>query len=201
MAAKIADGDLLTNPSDAATKIVGAAGIGYHAGGNLTGRLEEGASNLFETYKKGAMGVEAYNNSKFDKAFYKSDGYKQIAQDEKLLNAFGGESGIKAATQQFLDNGITDADEIRKAMQKGVTGDELKEYSKLGIKAPEEIAAAKSKWGSASYYANLKKIAKFAKNKSPEEFKAIISQIKIDGTNTPSPSEVDKIYENIIDLL
>ena len=201
MAAKIADGDLLTNPSDAATKIVGAAGIGYHAGGNLTGRLEEGASNLFETYKKGAMGVEAYNNSKFDKDFYKSDGYKQIAQDEKLLNAFGGESGIKAATQQFLDNGITDAAEIRKAMQKGVTGDELKEYSKLGIKAPEEIAAAKAKWGSATYYANLKKIASFAKNKSPEEFKAIISQIKIDGNNTPSTAEVDRIYENIIDLL
>ena len=86
-------------------------------------------------------------------------------------------------------------------MQKGITGDELKEYSKLGIKAPEEIAAAKAKWGSATYYANLKKIASFAKNKSPEEFKAIISQIKIDGNNTPSTAEVDRIYENIIDLL
>ena len=48
---------------------------------------------------------------------------------------------------------------------------------------------------------NLKKIASFAKNKSPEEFKAIISQIKIDGNNTPSTAEVDRIYENIIDLL
>ena len=147
------------------------------------------------------MGVEAYNNSKFDKEFYKSDGYKQIAQDESLLNTFGGEAGVKKATQQFLENGITDADEIRKAMKNGVTGDELKEYSKLGIKVPEEIAAAKAKWGSASYYANLKKIAKFAKNKTPEEFKATISRIKINGNSTPSEDEVDKIYENIVDLL
>ena len=200
MAAKIADGDLLTNPSDAATKIVGAAGIGYHAGGNLTGRLEEGASNLFETYKKGAMGVEAYNNSKFDKAFYKSDGYKQIAQDEKLLNAFGGESGIKAATQQFLDNGITDAGEIRKAMQKGITGDELKEYSKLGIKAPEEIAKAKVKWGSASYYANLKKIAKFAKGKNQTEFVETVKNLRIND-NTLGEDNAKEIYKNIVDLL
>ena len=184
MAAKIADGDLLTNPSDAATKIVGAAGIGYHAGGNLTGRLEEGASNLFETYKKGAMGVEAYNNSKFDKDFYKSDGYKQIAQDEKLL----------------LDNGITDAAEIRKAMQKGVTGDELKEYSKLGIKAPEEVAKAKVKWGSASYYANLKKIAKFAKGKNQTEFVETVKNLRIND-NTLGEDNAKEIYKNIVDLL
>ena len=201
LAAEVADGDLLTEPSDAAKKILGVSALGYSVGGNVAGQIGKGASNIFETYKKGSMGVEAYNNSKFDKAFYKSDGYKQIVQDENLLNAFGGEAGVKAATQQFLDNGITDAADIRKAMKKGVTGDELKEYSKLGIKEPDEIAAAKEKWGSANYYANLKKIASFAKNKSPEEFKEIISQIKIDGNNTPSPAEVDRIYENIIDLL
>ena len=82
VAANIADGELLTDPSKAAQEIAATSAIGYHAGRNLTGSIEEGASNIFETYKKGAMGVEAYNNSKFDKAFYKSDGYKQIAQDE-----------------------------------------------------------------------------------------------------------------------
>ena len=200
VAANIADGELLTDPSKAAQEIAATSAIGYHAGRNLTGSIEEGASNIFETYKKGAMGVEAYNNSKFDKAFYKSDGYKQIAQDEKLLNAFGGESGIKAATQQFLDNGITDAAEIRKAMQKGVTGDELKEYSKLGIKAPEEVAKAKVKWGSASYYANLKKIAKFAKGKNQTEFVETVKNLRIND-NTLGEDNAKEIYKNIVDLL
>ena len=200
VAANIADGELLTDPSKAAQEIAATSAIGYHAGRNLTGSIEEGASNIFETYKKGAMGVEAYNNSKFDKDFYKSDGYKQIAQDEKLLNAFGGESGIKAATQQFLDNGITDAAEIRKAMQKGVTGDELKEYSKLGIKAPEEVAKAKVKWGSASYYANLKKIAKFAKGKNQTEFVETVKNLRIND-NTLGEDNAKEIYKNIVDLL
>lgn len=200
VAANIADGELLTDPSKAAQEIAATSAIGYHAGRNLTGSIEEGASNIFETYKKGAMGVEAYNNSKFDKAFYKSDGYKQIAQDENLLNAFGGEAGVKAATQQFLDNGITDADEIRKAMQKGITGDELKEYSKLGIKAPEEVAKAKVKWGSASYYANLKKIAKFAKGKNQTEFVETVKNLRIND-NTLGEDNAKEIYKNIVDLL
>ena len=86
-------------------------------------------------------------------------------------------------------------------MKKGISGDEFKSYSKLGITNVDEIAAAKRKWGSASYYANLKKIAKFAKNKSPDEFKAMISNIRINGTDTPTTDEVNKIYDNIVDLL
>ena len=204
IAAGIASG----NFGDALKYGVAGAATGYQGASNLTkGTMDaikgipEHIHNVGDTWVSGAQGVEAASNRKFDRKFYKSDGYKQIVQDESLLQAFGGEKGIKIATQQFLDNGITDSAEIRKAMQKGVTGDELKEYSKLGIKAPEEIAKAKVKWGSASYYANLKKIAKFAKNKTPEEFKATISKIKINGNSTPSEDEVNKIYENIIDLL
>lgn len=47
----------------------------------------------------------------------------------------------------------------------------------------------------------LEKIAKFAKNKSPDEFKAMISNIRINGTDTPTTDEVNKIYDNIVDLL
>ena len=192
-AAGLATGDFSNAAKYAATGAVAGGSIA----GNIGGSLDKGIDKIQEYI----MGNEKFSNSKFDKEFYKSDGYKQIAQDQALLEEYGGKAGIEQATQEFLENGITDATQIRKAMKKGISGDEFKSYSKLGITNVDEIAAAKRKWGSASYYANLKKIAKFAKNKSPDEFKAMISNIRINGTDTPTTDEVNKIYDNIVDLL
>lgn len=192
-AAGLATGDFSNAAKYAATGAVAGGSIA----GNIGGSLDKGIDKIQEYI----MGNEKFSNSKFDKEFYKSDGYKQIAQDQTLLKEYGGKAGIEQATQEFLENGITDASQIRKAMKKGISGDEFKSYSKLGITNVDEIAAAKRKWGSASYYANLKKIAKFAKNKSPDEFKAMISNIRINGTDTPTTDEVNKIYDNIVDLL
>ena len=203
IAAGIASGNI----EDALKYGAAGAATGYQGASNLTkGTIDalkgipDHIHNVEDTWISGTQGIEAANNRKFDREFYKSDGYKQIVQDKNLLNAFGGKKGIQAATQQFLDNGITDADEIRKAMQQGITGDELKEYSKLGIKAPEEIAKAKVKWGSASYYANLKKIAKFAKGKTQTEFVETVKNLRIND-NTLGEDNAKEIYKNIVDLL
>lgn len=179
----------------------GATGfaVGSQGMSNLSGRAAQGINGIYETYNKGKMGVEAYNNQKFDKAFYKSDGYKQIVQDSKLLAAYGGKDGVKAATQQFLENGITDPEQMRKAMKNNISGDEFKAYSKLGISAPEEMAAAR-RWGSPKTYADLKKIAKFAKGKTKTEFIESVKDIRING-NALGAGQAETVYNNIVDLL
>lgn len=179
----------------------GATGfaVGSQGMSNLSGRAMQGINGIYETYNKGEMGVEAYNNQEFDRAFYKSDGYKQIVQDSKLLAAYGGEDGVKAATQQFLENGITDPEQMRKAMKNNISGDEFKAYSKLGISAPEEMAAAR-KWGSPKTYADLKKIAKFAKGKTKTEFIESVKDIRING-NALGAGQAETVYNNIVDLL
>lgn len=179
----------------------GATGfaVGSQGMSNLSGRAMQGINGIYETYNKGEMGVEAYNNQKFDKAFYKSDGYKQIVQDSKLLAAYGGKDGVKAATQQFLENGITDPEQMRKAMKNNISGDEFKAYSKLGISAPEEMAAAR-KWGSPKTYADLKKIAKFAKGKTKTEFIDSVKDIRVNG-NALGAGQAETVYNNIVDLL
>ena len=133
LAAQVADGDLIDNPEKAFTEIGVTAGIGYAAGNTLTGNTLDSAHNLSETYKQGAYGEDAYNNMKFDKAFYKSKEYKNISTDSALLARYGDVQGIRTATQQFLDNGITDAGQIKTALQEGISGDEYKEYSKAGL--------------------------------------------------------------------
>ena len=186
----------------------GAAGIpiGYQGVSNLTKGTMNGLesipghlNNIGDTWVSGAQGTEAANNRKFDRAFYKSDGYKQIIQDSKLLATYGGESGVKEATQQFLENGITDPEQIRKAMKNNVSGDEFKAYSKLGISAPEEMVAAR-RWGSPKTYADLKKIAKFAKGKTKAEFIESVKDIEING-NALGEAQAENVYKNILNLL
>ena len=195
LSAGLATGDLGKAVQYGATGFV----VGSQGMSNLSGRATQGINGIYETYNKGKMGVEEYNNQKFDRAFYKSDGYKQIVQDSKLLAAYGGEDGVKAATQQFLENGITDPEQMRKAMKNNISGDEFKAYSKLGISAPEEMVAAR-KWGSPKIYADLKKIAKFAKGKTKTEFIDSVKDIRING-NALGAGQAETVYNNIVDLL
>lgn len=200
LAANVADGDLVENTGKALGEIGATAGAGYAVGSTVSGNAIAGGENIIEAFKKGGYGEERYNNMKFDKEFYRSSGYKQIEQDSAILKMCGGDKNmVKAATQQFLNNGITDSAKIRKAMQKGVTGDELKEYSKFGIEAPEEILAAR-KWGSPKTYADLKKIAKLAKGRSKAEFIESIKDIRIGGKNI-GLDQAEEVYKNIVDLL
>lgn len=128
LANEVADGHLFDNPSEALSKVGGATVAGYAGGnalaGNAMGKIESGV----ETFSKGAMGSEAYNN----RQFYKSDDYKQIKQDSSIVNAWG-KNNIKEVTQTFLDNGITDPNIIIPAMQNGIKGDEYKSISSAGI--------------------------------------------------------------------
>ena len=149
------------------------------------------------------MGTEAYKNAKFDKEFYKSEDYRIIAQDSKLLSAYG-EDGIKDRTQEFLDNGITDAAEIRKAMQSDISGDEYKAFSSLGIdKAKEMSRIKKLKTMDGRHYtpemaAARKALAKNAPKNLPD-FKAMMVGRTFDNT-TVDDAMAERIFKEIVDF-
>ena len=144
-ASEVADGHLFEDPSTAFRNTATGAVAGYMTGSNITGHVMQTGKNIFETYKQGAEGAEQYNNMKFDKEFFKSDGYKNIEQDATILSSFGGDTdAIKTATQEFLNNGITDSAKIREYMQHGITGNDAKDFSVVGIDKVTDIEKLQS---------------------------------------------------------
>ena len=133
LATKVATGDILEDPGKALTDIGVTAGVGYAAGKNFTGSTIAKARGTIEKIEKIAVGEENYNNKQFDKQFFKSSEYKQMQQDETLNSMYGGAKGIKNATQEFLNNGITDAADIREALKNGVVADRYMAYKEAGI--------------------------------------------------------------------
>lgn len=144
LAAQVADGDLADSPEKAIKEIGITAGLGYIAGKTLTSNAVNDTHNVMETYKKGAYGEETYNNMQFDKAFYNSTEYKNISKDSTLLSRYGSAEGIKTATQQFLDNGITDAKQIKTALEAGISGDTYRQYNETGISDAKQMEALSS---------------------------------------------------------
>lgn len=101
-------------------------------------KVESG--EVYNKFTGGALGDEAYNNKKFDKNFYASNGYREISQDsgvKSMCKQMG--VSVHTATQQFLDNGITDASQIKMALQNGLNGDTFAEYNKQGITSPTDM--------------------------------------------------------------
>lgn len=134
LAAKVATGDILEDPGKALTDIGVTAGVGYAAGKNFTGSTIAKARGTIEKIEKIAVGEENYNNKQFDKQFFKSSEYKQIEQDSTILRLFNGDkTEIKKATQQFLNEAITDATEIRKSLQQNISAERYVELKKAGI--------------------------------------------------------------------
>ena len=132
LANEIADGHLFEDPGGALSKAGGAAVAGYAGGNALVGNAAGTIEKNVDKFRKGAMGVEAYNNQEFDKQFFNSDNYKIIAQDPTIQQEWG-KKNIKEVAQTFLDNGISDQNIIRSAMQNGVNGDEYKSISSMGV--------------------------------------------------------------------
>lgn len=132
LANEIADGHLFEDPGGALSKAGGAAVAGYAGGNALVGNAAGTIEKNVDKFRKGAMGVEAYNNQAFDKQFFNSDNYKIIAQDPTIQQEWG-KKNIKEVAQTFLDNGISDQNIIRSAMQNGVNGDEYKSISSMGV--------------------------------------------------------------------
>lgn len=132
LANEIADGHLFEDPGGALSKAGGAAVAGYAGGNALVGNAAGTIEKNVDKFRKGAMGVEAYNNQAFDKQIFNSDNYKIIAQDPTIQQEWGKEN-IKEVAQTFLDNGISDQSVIRSSMQNGVNGDEYKSISSMGI--------------------------------------------------------------------
>ena len=228
LAAQVADGDLAESPEKAIKEIGITTGIGYVAGRGLTGNLSDNANSAIETYKKGAYGEETYNNMKFAKAFYNSNEYKNISKDSTLLSRYGDAQGIKIATQQFLDNGITDAGQIKTALQAGISGDTYRQYSEAGINNAKQMDALSSAGVTPEGYqtyskegitdinkiVNMKtkhpgmsdqsrlnwmKLAENTKNLSIDDFKVRMVGRKFNGV-VVTDSMAEQIYKQLVDF-
>lgn len=151
LAAQVADGDLIDNPEKAITQIATGAGAGYIAGNSLgTNAVQtvknapDWVGNIGDQWDKDSLSAEGYQNLKIDKEAFKSDGYKLIEQDGAILSRYGSsKENVKMATQQFLDNGMTEMKDIRTLMQHDVTGNEYKEYQDLGLKSVDDMVKLK----------------------------------------------------------
>lgn len=173
-AAAIADGQV----DDLFGKTVMGASAGAAIGSNisnapgaLAGGIKGEASAIKERFLRAQMGDEAYENAQADKEFYKSDGFKKILSSGSLSSRYT-DSQIKQQTQMFLDNGITDAGRIKEALESGVTGDEYKAVSDLGV-------------------TDLKKYSKIKKSKSGLKASEIASRMAI-AKNMPTELYDDK---------
>lgn len=106
LAAGIATGDL--------GKVAQYAGAGLLAGSHFGGNLGDAAARIEkqnrDAYRKGSLGKEEYN---------KQEAIKQIWENDDIAKMYGlaGKGEFKADAREFLDNGITDKDEIIAAMQ------------------------------------------------------------------------------------
>jgi len=140
-AANVADGDLTEDPTKALGEIGASAAVGYVAGKNLSSRVGNRASSAKNWIQKKTLGIEEFNNRQFDKKFYQSEDYKMIAQD-KTIKEMCKKQGISVAeaTQTFLNAGITDAGQIREALQNGISGDTYAEYKAAGASSAKDIA-------------------------------------------------------------
>ena len=146
LAAQVADGDLFDNPEKALQETAVTAGIGYIAGSNFTGNRIQGVKNGIETFKKGAYGLEDYNNAKYNAQFFNSDAYKIIEQDPEIVNAWWGDKEIiKQVTNSYLNQGITDDKIIKDGMKAGVNGNEYKAASSLGVTDVKDYARVRDK--------------------------------------------------------
>ena len=140
LAAEVADGHLFEDPTTAfRNTVIGFTG-GFMAGSNLTGRAIQDGKETVEAYQRGYYGEEEYNNKKYDEAVFKSDMYRTMENDPAILATCGGnKKGVKEATQQFLNNGITDMTKMKEYMQHGISGNEAKDYSVYGIDKVSDI--------------------------------------------------------------
>jgi len=130
-AAGVATGDLGN-----VVKYAGAGAIaGYAGASNLTENVLSGTKGIANTFKEGYLGTEAYNNKQFDKQFFASDEYKMLKEK------FGNDPryDIKDEAKAFLNQGFTDASQMGKLLEKGVTADKYGEYAAVNLKDADTI--------------------------------------------------------------
>ena len=142
LAADIADGNIDHLGADLFAGISAGNAIGNTISG-IPGKGADLVGRASEAIQKNMMGEEAYQNMKFDQEFYKSSGYKKIASSSQLKSQYSSEQ-IRAQTQMFLDNGITDASKIQEALEAGVNGDEYKTLDKLGVTDVKKFSSLKT---------------------------------------------------------
>ncbi len=144
IAAGVADGEIGIPYKNIVAGAYGGAKTGEAAVGTvdkMTKGIAYGVGNevdeLRETYEKGKMRDEGYKQAKEKEQFYKSEGWQKIENDSSISG------NVKEKTEDFLNNGIYDADVIHEALQKDVSGEQFRAYDDAGVESVNDMAELK----------------------------------------------------------
>lgn len=198
LSAAIADGEY----DDVLTKTALGMAAGSAIANNITkvpGAVADTLSGAKEDILKDSMGEEAYNNAQFDKQFYNSDGYKKILSSSTLKANYS-DSQIRAQTQMFLDNGITDAGAIQEALESGVNGDEFRTMSDMGVtdvKKFSKIKNAKRTLGASEIASRMA----IAKNLPPELYGDKVSFTRFAKRFGMEKDDAEALFNDIDDYI
>lgn len=189
LAAQIADGDLIEDPTKAFTQAATAAGAGYIGGSALAQNAVHKVHNAPGKIKEVA---NAYNEGKYAKE------YKDLNLDGASIRK-AVQNGINGnEVESFMDAGVNDVDTMARIKQAGINGEGYEAFKDAGVNSVKKMIKLQNQGISGQDYSNLKKIKSLAGKHFDTEtdFVTHIRMMKPGMTE----DEAKEMYRKIIDI-
>ena len=189
LAAQIADGDLIEDPTKAFTQAATAAGAGYIGGSALAQNAVHKVHNAPDKIKEVA---NAYNEGKYAKE------YKDLNLDGASIRK-AVQNGINGnEVESFMDAGVNDVDTMARIKQAGINGEGYEAFKDAGVNSVKKMIKLQNQGISGQDYSNLKKIKSLAGKHFDTEtdFVTHIRMMKPGMTE----DEAKEMYRKIIDI-
>lgn len=189
LAAQIADGDLIEDPTKAFAQAATAAGAGYIGGSALAQNAVHKVHNAPDKIKEVA---NAYNEGKYAKE------YKDLNLDGASIRK-AVQNGINGnEVESFMDAGVNDVDTMARIKQAGINGEGYEAFKDAGVNSVKKMIKLQNQGISGQDYSNLKKIKSLAGKHFDTEtdFVTHIRMMKPGMTE----DEAKEMYRKIIDI-
>lgn len=132
----LAAGITTGNVKDVLTFTTGAASVGSTIGGNISENIMDEMHGTKETFAKGYLGEEEYNNRKLDREFVENESIMKYANNEDLHPEMRGNIIRETRRIRMLQ------EEVQVYRQAGITDDkQIISMMKMGLKPVEGVYA------------------------------------------------------------
>ena len=132
----LAAGITTGNVKDVLTFTTGAASVGSTIGGNISENIMDEMHGTKETFAKGYLGEEEYNNRKLDREFVENESIMKYANNEDLHPEMRGNIIRETRRIRMLQ------EEVQVYRQAGITDDkQIVSMMKMGLKPVEGVYA------------------------------------------------------------
>lgn len=189
LAAQIADGDLIEDPTKAFAQAATAAGAGYIGGSALA---QNAVHKVHSAPGKIKEVANAYNEGKYAKE------YKDLNLDGASIRK-AVQNGINGnEVESFMDAGVNDVDTMARIKQAGINGEGYEAFKDAGVNSVKKMIKLQNQGISGQDYSNLKKIKSLAGKHFDTEtdFVTHIRMMKPGMTE----DEAKEMYRKIIDI-